>query len=138
NRVAKMNKRLRKVQGLKLEGMRYKGPEEPEALDVLLVGSDSTIVPIDVAGQMQEASGIAWGHAHVRGLAALPSEELAKLMKRARMTLVVENNATGQLASLIKLRVGDVLRAETGAAAAGKASSDVLARMESLLKYDGR
>ena len=41
-------------------------------------------------------------------------------MKRAKLTLVVENNATGQLAKLIKLFVGDVIRAEL-AAAPGKA-----------------
>ena len=138
NRVAMMDKRLRKVERLKLDGLRYEGPEAPEALDVLLVGFGSSAGPISVARRTLQEAGIACGHAHVRVLAPFPSEELAKLMKRAKMTLVVENNANGQLATLIKLHVGDVLRAEAGAGASGKGVSDALARMESLLKYDGR
>ena len=137
NRTAMMDKRLRKVSQLKLDGLRYQGPEAPEALDVLLVGFGSTAGPIDVARRTLEESGIKCGHAHVRVLAPFPSEELTALMKRAKLTLVVENNATGQLAKLIKLFVGDVIRAEL-AAAPGKAVSDPLVRMESLLKYDGR
>lgn len=137
NRTAMMDKRLRKVSQLKLDGLRYQGPEAPEALDVLLVGFGSTAGPIDVARRTLEESGIKCGHAHVRVLAPFPAEELTALMKRAKLTLVVENNATGQLAKLIKLFVGDVIRAEL-AAAPGKAVSDPLVRMESLLKYDGR
>ncbi len=85
---------------------------------MLLVGFGSSAGPIAAARKTLEESGLACGHAHVRVLAPFPAEELAALMKRARMTLVVENNATGQLAKLIKLHVGDVVRAEAAALAA--------------------
>lgn len=126
NRVAMMNKRFRKVENIwnmDVPTIRYTGPADPE---VLLVGFGGSFGAIDVARQQLEKEGMVVGHAHVRLIQPLPAEELAKLAAGARKVIVVENNATGQLANLIKL--SDVYGREDGIPAD---------RLESVLKYDG-
>lgn len=126
NRVAMMNKRFRKVENIwnmDVPTIRYTGPADPE---VLLVGFGGSFGAIDVARQQLEKEGMKVGHAHVRLIQPLPAEELAKLAAGARKVIVVENNATGQLAKLIKL--SDVYGREDGIPAD---------RLESVLKYDG-
>ncbi|MBO8141500.1 MAG: 2-oxoacid:acceptor oxidoreductase subunit alpha [Firmicutes bacterium] len=128
NRVAQMDKRLRKVPSdpaqMGLTGIKYTGPEAPE---LLLIGIGSTYGPIDDARRLLEAEGYRVGHAHVRVLAPLPFKELADLMEQAQRVIVAENNAQGQLAALIEHRVGVALR-ERGA---------TMPEVHRLLKYDG-
>ena len=111
-----MDKRLRKLSGLKAEiapPLRY-GPEKP---DKLLIGWGSTY------GAMREAVELLRHDASV-GLLQLnelwpfPSEAVADAIGKAGTSYVIEANATGQLAGLI--------RAETGTDATR------------VLKYDGR
>ncbi|MBX6377272.1 MAG: 2-oxoacid:acceptor oxidoreductase subunit alpha [Clostridia bacterium] len=120
NRVRMVEKRLRKVASIStaIPGVDYQGPDHPE---VLLVAWGSTRGPVDEARRRLTAEGLRVGHAHVRILAPFPATELAGLVAGARQVLVVENNATGQLARLIRQEVE----------AADKR------KVESILKYDG-
>jgi 2-oxoglutarate/2-oxoacid ferredoxin oxidoreductase subunit alpha len=45
-------------------------------------------------------------HVHIRQVLPFPSDIVRPYMGRAKKIVVVENNATGQLASLLKLYVG--------------------------------
>lgn len=126
NRVAMMNKRFRKLEGLKLDSLKVVGPETS---DLLLIGFGSTYGPLSEARAQLEQAGVKVSHAHVRVLAPFPAEELAALIKSAKNVLVVENNYSAQLAHLIKLHVGDIFMNRPG---------DTLHHMRSLLKYDGR
>ena len=128
NRVAMMDKRLRKVPAdpaaMGLEGVSYTGPETP---DLLIIGFGSSVGPIADARKALEAEGYSVGHAHVKVLAPLPVKQLADLMARATHVIVAENNAQGQLFALIEHRVGKHLREQ---------GLDV-PRMFSVRKYDG-
>jgi len=124
NRRRMHEKRLGKVRGLSLPGVRYSGGERPE---VLLVGFGSTAGPISEARKRLESSGIACGHAHVRVLAPFPAEELAPLVAEARSVVVVENNATGQLETLMRVFMTRILGEKDGER-----------RLFGVRKFDGR
>lgn len=119
NRKEMMDKRLRKLNNLKVrDAVRADAPHE-EA-DLLIIGMGSTGGTIDEARGRLAKEGLKTNHATVRLLHPFPAADLKEQIDKAKQILVVENNATGQLADQIKLHVngaGDKLR--------------------SLLKYDG-
>lgn len=118
NRVDQMDKRLRKLNQLKFKNPVHKNVSH-ENPDVLLVGYISTRGTIEEAMTRLEADGIKVNHAQIRLIHPFPTDEMLSLVEAAKKVIVVENNATGQLASLLKMNVGH----------ANKISS--------LLKYDG-
>ncbi|WP_191556422.1 2-oxoacid:acceptor oxidoreductase subunit alpha [Metabacillus idriensis] len=118
NRKAQMDKRLRKLSYMRFETPVHQNLTHPEP-DVLFVGFNSTRGTIEEAMVRLEEDGVKVNHAHVRLLHPFPADEMLPLVKAAKKVVVVENNATGQLASLIKMNVG---HAE---------------KISSILKYDG-
>jgi 2-oxoglutarate ferredoxin oxidoreductase subunit alpha len=118
NRLQQMDKRLRKLENFKYpNALKTDCPhEEP---DVLIVGVGSTLGTILEAKERLEAEGIHVNHAHVGLILPFPGKELKPLVDAAKKVIVVENNATAQLADLIKLHVG---------------GSD---KIKNVLKYDG-
>ena len=117
-RVRQMDKRLRKLQSLQPDSFAvvYHGSEEPE---LLLIGQGSTNEVIREVARSLEDQGIKTGHLQVRLLYPFPHDQVRKYIQKAQRVLVVENNATGQLANLIRL---------------GVTEHD---RIHSCLKYDG-
>jgi len=105
NRVAQMDKRFRKLENIKFNTPVYKNAPHEEA-DLLIVGFNSTRGAIEEAMGRLEKDGIKVNHAHVRLVYPFPTDELLPLVKSAKQVAVVENNATGQLANLIKMNVG--------------------------------
>ncbi|MFC4320105.1 2-oxoacid:acceptor oxidoreductase subunit alpha [Litchfieldia salsa] len=118
NRNAQMDKRLRKLDNIKFDTPVHKNAKYEEA-DVLIVGFNSTRGTIEEAMTRLEQDGIKANHAHIRLLHPFPTNELLPLMQSAKKVVVVENNATGQLANIMKMNVG---HAE---------------KIINLLKYDG-
>ncbi|PLR69826.1 MULTISPECIES: 2-oxoacid:acceptor oxidoreductase subunit alpha [Bacillaceae] len=118
NRKAQMDKRLRKLSDIRFDTPVYQNLTHAEP-DVLFVGFNSTRGTIEEAMIRLENDGVKVNHAHVRLLHPFPAKEMLPLVKAAKKVVVVENNATGQLASLIKMNVG---HAE---------------KISSILKYDG-
>ncbi|PEJ60177.1 MULTISPECIES: 2-oxoacid:acceptor oxidoreductase subunit alpha [unclassified Bacillus (in: firmicutes)] len=118
NRNQQMDKRMRKLNNLKFPNPVLVNSKHDEA-DVLLVGFNSTRGAIEEAMVRLEQDGIKVNHAHVRLIHPFPTNELMPELKKAKRVIVVENNATGQLASIIKMNCG---HAE---------------KISSLLKYDG-
>ncbi|WP_411335007.1 2-oxoacid:acceptor oxidoreductase subunit alpha [Metabacillus indicus] len=118
NRKAQMDKRLRKLSAMRFDTPVHQNLIHPEP-DVLFVGFNSTRGTIEEAMVRLEKDGVKANHAHVRLLHPFPADEMLPLVKAAKKVVVVENNATGQLASLIKMNVG---HAE---------------KICSILKYDG-
>lgn len=117
-RVAMVNKRAAKLQGLQQElqePARY-GPENAETV-LLAFGSTEPAIAEAIALLNQEGSGVA---ALVFGdIYPLPQKHLLECAKTNPRFINVEQNATGQLAALV--------RQQTGIACAA-----------SVLKYDGR
>jgi 2-oxoglutarate ferredoxin oxidoreductase subunit alpha len=116
-RVKMMDKRLRKLDGLKEEIIppRFYGPEKT---DTLLIGWGSTYGVIKESVDMLNKDSGSFGHLHLNQIWPFPVEAVSTAIKNARHCYVIENNATGQLAG--------VIRRETGLSAGN------------MLKYDGR
>lgn len=105
NRIAQMKKRLRKLNNIKFNTPVYKNAKHEEA-DLLIVGFNSTRGAIEEAMERLEKDGLKVNHAHVRLIHPFPTEEMLPLIQSAKKVAVVEHNATGQLASIIKMNVG--------------------------------
>ncbi|MNC34833.1 2-oxoglutarate oxidoreductase subunit KorA [compost metagenome] len=118
NRKKMMDKRLAKLKSIHVNDAIkvHKGHAEP---DMLIIGMGSTLGTIDEGRARLEDEGIKTAHITIRQLHPFPTEDLIPYINRARKVVVVENNATGQLASLLKLNVGQ-----------GE-------KIHSVLKYDG-
>ncbi|SDY49608.1 2-oxoacid:acceptor oxidoreductase subunit alpha [Thermoactinomyces sp. DSM 45892] len=106
NRINMMDKRLGKLS----QDIGYTNPVAVDAhheeADLLVIGFNSTKGTIAEARERLELDGLKVNQAHVRQLMPFPTDLLAEQMKNAKKVLVVENNATGQLTSLIKMNVG--------------------------------
>ena len=105
NRNAQMDKRFRKVENIKFNTPVHKNAPHEEA-DLLIVGFNSTRGAIEEAMSRLEQDGIKVNHAQVRLIHPFPTDELLPLVKTAKKIAVVENNATGQLANIMKMNVG--------------------------------
>ena len=113
-----MDKRLRKLNGLKEDVIPpgFYGAEKP---DTLLIGWGSTYGVIKEAVDTLNRDGGSYSHLHLSQIWPFPVEAVVAAMQKARHSYMIENNATGQLAGLI--------RRETGLSVSG-----------TILKYDGR
>ncbi|WP_047152556.1 2-oxoacid:acceptor oxidoreductase subunit alpha [Aneurinibacillus tyrosinisolvens] len=117
-RVKQMDKRLRKLDKLKVDNAVYtEGTHETP--DLLVVGMGGIRGAITEARERLAAEGLKVNQAHVRLIHPFPAEEMKSLINSAKKVVVIEHNATGQLADQIKLHAG----------AADK--------INSMLKYDG-
>lgn len=119
NRQAQMKKRLRKLDSLQFADparidQRHASP------DLLLVGWNATAGAIAEARERLETVGITANCAQVRLIHPFPSATLAPLLAAAKQVVVIEQNASGQLALLLQMNL--------------PASA---AKIVSLRKYDG-
>jgi 2-oxoglutarate ferredoxin oxidoreductase subunit alpha len=117
-RTAQVQKRLRKLLSLKQEigtPQRY-GPEKAE---ITLIGWGSTYRAIHEAVDILSKEDASVNMIHLNELWPFPAKAVADAVSKARNSYAIENNATGQLARLIKT--------ETGYDVGGR-----------ILKYDGR
>jgi 2-oxoglutarate ferredoxin oxidoreductase subunit alpha len=105
NRIAQMDKRFRKIENIRFDTPVYKNVKHEDA-DVLFVGFNSTRGVIEEAMTRLEQEGLKVNHAHIRLIHPFPTDELLPLVRSAKKVVVVENNATGQLANIMKMNVG--------------------------------
>lgn len=117
-RRAMVEKRLRKLQGMREEVLPpvVYGDESPE---ILLLGWGSTRGSLAEAVSLLRLHGVRAASLHCPQVWPFPAESVVQAVQAAPVSLVVENNATGQFAQL--------LRRETGLQPAG-----------GILRYDGR
>ncbi|MBP1931571.1 2-oxoacid:acceptor oxidoreductase subunit alpha [Ammoniphilus resinae] len=118
NRINMMDKRLNKMNNLKtanpvIINAKHNTP------DVLIVGMGSNRGTIEEAIERLENDGLKVNQLHVRLLWPFPVEEIKPYVENAKTVIVVENNATAQLANQIKMHVG------------------MHDKIKSVLKYDG-
>jgi 2-oxoglutarate ferredoxin oxidoreductase subunit alpha len=111
-------KRLRKFEGVKkeMEPPKIYGPEDAK---ITLIGWGSTYGAIREAVDILRKDGMDVSMLYINVVWPFPKDEVSSALSKAEMSFVVENNATGQLACLIK--------SETGKEVNGK-----------ILKFDGR
>ncbi|WP_083446527.1 2-oxoacid:acceptor oxidoreductase subunit alpha [Priestia koreensis] len=118
NRKIQMDKRMRKLNKINFENPIHTNAPHEES-DVLFVGFNSTRGVIEEAMERFEKEGVKANHAHIRLLHPFPADELLPLVENAKKVVVVEHNATGQLANILKMNVGHAKK------------------VKNLLKYDG-
>jgi 2-oxoglutarate ferredoxin oxidoreductase subunit alpha len=104
-RTQMVEKRMKKLQGLKNE-MPVPEIEELRKNDNLLIGWGSTAGAIAEAAEMLNEEGHNVSTLFINGIWPFPVEAVTKAMKNTSHCYVVENNATGQLAHLIKGETG--------------------------------
>ncbi len=117
-RTAQVQKRLRKLIGLKQE-INTPPVYGPGDATTTLIGWGSTHGAIQEAVDILNQGGSSVNMLQLNELCPFPTAAVADIIGRARRSYIIENNATGQLAYLIK--------AETGRDVSGH-----------ILKYDGR
>lgn len=118
NRQRMMDKRLKKLNDLAIrEAIRVDAPNETPEL--LIVGMGSTGGTIDAARAMLAQDGVTSNHITIRQIHPFPADALKPYLEKAKKVVVIENNATAQLAGQIKMYAG------------------YADKIESLLKYDG-
>ena len=118
-----MDKRMRKLETIskefeerEIETTKFYGPEDALAT---LVSWGSTKGPIREAMKLLAAEGITMNFLQILYLHPFPKVKVENILSRTKKTIVVENNKTSQLSSLIRERL--------------------LRKMDhKILKYDGR
>jgi 2-oxoglutarate ferredoxin oxidoreductase subunit alpha len=118
NRQTQMDKRMRKLKHIQFQHAVHQNVKHGDP-DLLIIGIISTRGAIEEAMQSLEQDGLKVNHAHIRLLHPFPTKELLPLVEKAKKVVVVEQNATGQLANILKMNVG------------------YQDKIHSVLKYDG-
>ncbi len=98
-------KRLRKMDGLRSELGQPRVHPTPEA-QMTLVGWGSTYGAIMEAAAMLQQDGVAANVLHLNELWPFPGEAVSSVLNGDTRSIVIENNATGQLARLIRAETG--------------------------------
>ena len=100
-----MDKRLGKLKHINFNEPVYVNAPYEEA-DILFVGFNSTRGVLEELQQTLIDQGMKVNHAHIRLIHPFPVEQVLPLVAGAKKVMVVENNATGQLANILKMNVG--------------------------------
>ncbi|MDF2835321.1 MAG: pyruvate flavodoxin/ferredoxin oxidoreductase domain protein [Paenibacillus sp.] len=118
NRQLMMDKRLGKLDGLQVrDAIRVDAPHQNPEL--LIIGMGSTGGTIDAAREKLQQDGLTSNHITIRQIHPFPTDALMPYLQNAKRIVVMENNATAQLAAQVKMNAG---------------FGD---KIKSLLKYDG-
>jgi 2-oxoglutarate ferredoxin oxidoreductase subunit alpha len=104
-RSQQVAKRLRKYSGLKKEIAKPRFNEMAGSV-ITLVGWGSTYGAILEASQMLASQGIANNVLHLSEIWPFPAEFVAEFLNKTKQSVVIENNATSQLAYLIRAETG--------------------------------
>lgn len=104
-RVEQMKKRMRKLENFDADAIGY-SYDGPETTELTLVGFGSTAAQIGEAVEILRSKGIKTGHLQLRLINPFPDAAVKRILEGAKRIVVVENNATGQLAERIRGRVG--------------------------------
>ena len=104
--TAMMDKRMRKLSAIakeieerKIETVKFYGPEEARAT---IISWGSTKGPIREAMKLLKSEDIAVNYLQILYLHPFPNGEVEKVLHRAKKTIMVEQNKTSQLSSLIR------------------------------------
>ncbi|HEY4112971.1 MAG TPA: 2-oxoacid:acceptor oxidoreductase subunit alpha, partial [Rhizomicrobium sp.] len=100
-RRAMMEKRMRKVDGIaaSVPPPQLHGPANA---DVTLIGWGSTYGVIDEACELLRDAGISANYLPIRWLVPLHGDAIVDLLKKAKHTIIVENNYSGQFARYLR------------------------------------
>jgi len=117
-RTKMMDKRFRKFENAEKEMPEPKlfGPKDAE---VTIIAWGSTKGPVKEAMKLLDRDGIKANFLQILYIAPFPTKIVSKIIETSKRTVIVENNKTAQLASLIREKTGKEIE-------------------HKILKYDGR
>jgi len=119
NRALQMEKRLRKTASLDVSEIGVKLHGDPNA-ELTLIGWGSTKpVILDAMSHLKKDHAVSCNFLQVIYMEPFPTDRVTEVMGNAKHTILIENNATGQLGTLIRQKTG-------------------LAVADKILKYNGR
>ena len=98
-------KRLHKYEGLKAEISSPKFHQMPNA-EFTLIGWGSTYGAIREAADLLQKDGVMANILHISEIWPFPAEKVAPVLKNGAKSIVIENNATAQMAQLIRRETG--------------------------------
>lgn len=104
-RVLMMDKRMKKLTTFDF-GERAYAYDGPAETDITLAGFGSTVSQMKEVAAVLRAQGVKVGVLTVKVLTPFPDAPVSDILAGAGKIVVVENNATGQFAALLKQRVG--------------------------------
>lgn len=115
-----MDKRFKKLETAVVNG-EFEAPVigGPASASLTILAFGSTKLPIKEAMKWLAKEGVNVNYLQVAYLSPFPAEAVAAIIKKAKKTLVIENNKTGQFEGLIREKTG-------------------LSVTDHLRKYDGR
>jgi 2-oxoglutarate ferredoxin oxidoreductase subunit alpha len=105
NRARMVQKRLRKLE-VAVEEMRVPTLYGPEQADITLIGWGSSYGPVREAVDRFNAGKEKVNFLHFVDVWPLPEDKIRPLLESAKRLVAVENNATGQLARLLRAYTG--------------------------------
>lgn len=106
NRARQMEKRLRKTDSLDVSEIGVKLHGDPNA-ELTLVGWGSTKpIILDAMSHLKKDHAISCNFLQVIYMEPFPTDRVTEVMGNAKRTILIENNATGQLGSLIRQKTG--------------------------------
>ena len=119
-RIQQTEKRLRKMQTLLKQYKEALFVDAPyEEADVLLIGMTATRSCIAEIAATLRQEGKKVNYVQIRLLSPFPAQEVMSYLQKAKKVVVVEHNATAQLAHLLRMQV------------------EGCPHLESILQYDG-
>jgi 2-oxoglutarate ferredoxin oxidoreductase subunit alpha len=100
-----VEKRARKFQNIvdTIEPPRLEGPEDAE---VTLVGWGSTYSVIQDAAELLEVQGVTINHLPIKWIVPFHGEAVTAILSRAKRTIIVENNYSGQFFRFLRSETG--------------------------------
>jgi 2-oxoglutarate ferredoxin oxidoreductase subunit alpha len=104
-RRLQVEKRLKKLDAAR-EEMRGPVLYGPQGAEVTLIGWGSTYGPLRETVDVLNAEGGSANMLHIREVWPFPTEALGEALARARRKVMVEGNATGQMAQLLEAHTG--------------------------------
>ncbi len=118
--IQQTEKRLRKMQTFLADYSKALYVDAPyEEADVLLIGMTATRSCIEETAVALRQEGKKINHVQIRLMSPFPAQELMPYLQRAKKIVVVEHNATAQLAHLLRMQI------------------EGCPHLESILQYDG-
>jgi 2-oxoglutarate ferredoxin oxidoreductase subunit alpha len=118
NRTNMVDKRLKKIESIKKE-VKHPSLFGNEQADITILGWGSTKCPILEAMKLLKDDGISSNYQQILYVNPFPKEQVISVLNNAKKSVIVENNKTGQLESIIKEQTGINIQ-------------------NRILKYDGR
>ncbi len=100
-----VKKRMRKLDGV-LKDTKPPALQGPTDAEITLIGWGSTEGVIQEAVQRLSKDGVKVNHLHIRNILPFHADEVTKILKSCKKTVMIEANYSGQMAKYLRMETG--------------------------------